>query len=61
MRNTIIGFLLLLTVACNKADLSLPEGIRKLVQDKDCSSQPYMDLYRWQGQQVFVLKMKGPA
>lgn len=53
--------MLLLNSSCTKTDTGLPGGILKMVQSLSCTCEPYLDMYRWQGEQVFVLKYKGPS
>lgn len=49
------------TASCSKEEMTLPAAVRQLAQSYDCSCEPYIDLYRWQGMQVFVLQYSGPA
>lgn len=55
------GLMLLLNCGCTKTDAGLTGGILKIVQGLSCTCAPYLDLYRWQGAQVFVFQYKGPA
>lgn len=40
----------------------LPASIQTYIdQSKSCTCEPYIDLYRWQNQDVYLLAHKGPA
>lgn len=59
--NFLLLVVLLSTASCTKVDGMLPAAVRQKLQGYHCSCEPYLDLYRWQGRQVFVLQYKGPA
>jgi hypothetical protein len=65
--NKLSLFVVLLVISftitsCKKADVETPEPIKELIaRFENCSCEPYIDLYSWKGQKVYVLAYKGPA
>ena len=58
------GFLAIsLTISfCEKTDLATPEPIKERIASyTDCTCEPYIDLYSWKGQKVYLLAFRGPA
>ncbi|NII26384.1 hypothetical protein HB364_14935 [Pseudoflavitalea sp. X16] len=63
-------FILTATLACltlascskdNDQPEKLPANISKLIDESNCVCLPYVNLYTWNNQQVYVLAFKGPA
>ena len=50
-------------LSCSKkADTPLPENLQeKIRQTDDCTCQPYLNLYQWKGQLVYLWASAGPA
>lgn len=50
--------------SCTKDELSqLPPPLQSVVAsfEGDCNCQPYINLYHWKGQKIYVLMYAGPA
>lgn len=66
MKKTAFRFfvLLLLTLcvsSCQREEESLPASIVALTKTPTaCDCEPYVDLYRWKGQLVYVYSCRGP-
>ncbi|GAA4805420.1 hypothetical protein GCM10023231_38280 [Olivibacter ginsenosidimutans] len=64
LRNTSLSLLLLFALACSKdKNLSenLPAPVKQVIEESNCVCDPYIDLYKWRGQQLYFFGYKGPA
>lgn len=61
----LLGFMSLAMFSCSKNEedpyAELPAPLRAIVAGRDCTCDPYIDLYKWQGQDVYILLTRGPA
>ncbi|WP_028298546.1 hypothetical protein [Olivibacter sitiensis] len=61
----LLGFMVLATLSCSKNEddpyAELPAPLQAMVAESGCACEPYINLYKWRDQQVFVLLFRGPA
>lgn len=46
--------------AHNNEEAVLPSSIRKVMEENNCICGPYINLYGWRGQKIYVWAAKGP-